>query len=241
MRPGRVLLMEGYGLADIARKEAITACTRFELASVSKSFTATAVLMLQERGLLSIDDDVRKFIPELPRYRERTAAHPRHAPPCLRPDRLSGAGIRAQEQQDLLGQRRLPRGAGQGAARFPDRPEIRIQQYELHADGDRHRARRQEAVRRRSARRDIPSRGNEEHVRLFRPGQHPGKRRATLQQRRRLREGERKVGRKLGLPAGSQAAGPPGGRGRRDLEQPGRHGQVGRGLCARTSSSSRQA
>ena len=68
MRPGRVLLMEGYGLADLAAKEAITACTRFELASVSKSFTATAVLILQERGLLSIDDDVRKFIPELPRY-----------------------------------------------------------------------------------------------------------------------------------------------------------------------------
>src|ERR1700752_1413753 len=41
MRAGRVLLMEGYGLADIARKEAITACTRFELASVSKSITAT--------------------------------------------------------------------------------------------------------------------------------------------------------------------------------------------------------
>ncbi len=68
MRPGRILLMEGYGLADLAAKEAITACTRFELASASKPITATAVLILQERGLLSIDDDVRKFIPELPRY-----------------------------------------------------------------------------------------------------------------------------------------------------------------------------
>ena len=68
MRPGRILLMEGYGLADIAAKDAITACTRFELASASKPITATAVLILQERGLLSIDDDVRKFIPELPRY-----------------------------------------------------------------------------------------------------------------------------------------------------------------------------
>ena len=67
-RPDRVLLMEGYGLADIAAKETITSCTRFELASVSKSFTATAVLILQDRGLLSIDDDVRKFIPELPRH-----------------------------------------------------------------------------------------------------------------------------------------------------------------------------
>jgi CubicO group peptidase (beta-lactamase class C family) len=68
LKPGRVLLMEGYGLANIASKEAITSCTRFELASVSKTFTATAVLILQERGLLSIDDDVRKYIPELPQY-----------------------------------------------------------------------------------------------------------------------------------------------------------------------------
>jgi CubicO group peptidase (beta-lactamase class C family) len=68
LKPGRVLLMEGYGLANIASKEAITSCTRFELASVSKTFTSTAILILQERGLLSIDDDVRKYIPELPQY-----------------------------------------------------------------------------------------------------------------------------------------------------------------------------
>jgi CubicO group peptidase (beta-lactamase class C family) len=66
--PGRVLLMEGYGLANIASKEVITPCTRFDLASVSKTFTSTAVLILQERGLLSIDDDVRKYLPELPQY-----------------------------------------------------------------------------------------------------------------------------------------------------------------------------
>jgi CubicO group peptidase (beta-lactamase class C family) len=68
LKPGRALLMEGYGLANIASKEAITSCTRFDLASVSKTFTSTAVLILQERGLLSIDDDVRKYIPELPQY-----------------------------------------------------------------------------------------------------------------------------------------------------------------------------
>ena len=66
--PGRILLMEGYGLANIASKEVITPCTRFDLASVSKTFTSTAVLILQERGLLSIDDDVRKYLPELPQY-----------------------------------------------------------------------------------------------------------------------------------------------------------------------------
>ena len=67
-RPDRVLLAHGYGLAELTHKRAITACTRFELASISKSMTATAVLILQARGLLSLDDDVRKFIPELPSY-----------------------------------------------------------------------------------------------------------------------------------------------------------------------------
>jgi CubicO group peptidase (beta-lactamase class C family) len=67
-KPERVLVMEGYGLANLATKKAITACTRFELASVSKTFTATEVLILQERGLLSVDDDVRKYLPELSQY-----------------------------------------------------------------------------------------------------------------------------------------------------------------------------
>jgi len=67
-RAGRVLMMEGYGLANLASKETIASCTRFELASVSKPFTAIAVLTLQERGALSIEDDVRKYIPELPQF-----------------------------------------------------------------------------------------------------------------------------------------------------------------------------
>jgi CubicO group peptidase (beta-lactamase class C family) len=69
--PGGVQLMEGYGRANIANGRPINPCTRFELASVSKTFTATATLILQQRGLLSIDDDVRKFLPELPRYPNR--------------------------------------------------------------------------------------------------------------------------------------------------------------------------
>jgi CubicO group peptidase (beta-lactamase class C family) len=68
---GHVALMKGYGLASLRNQGPITPWTRFELASVSKTFTSTAVLMLQERGLLSIDDDVRKYLPELPRYESR--------------------------------------------------------------------------------------------------------------------------------------------------------------------------
>ncbi len=68
LKPDRPLLRKGYGIADLRTRAPITPLTRFELASVTKTFTATAVLMLQERGALSIEDDVRKFLPELPRY-----------------------------------------------------------------------------------------------------------------------------------------------------------------------------
>jgi len=67
-KPGRGLLRKGYGLADLRTRAPITPFTRFELASLSKPFTATAVLMLHERGALSIYDDVRKYLPELPQY-----------------------------------------------------------------------------------------------------------------------------------------------------------------------------
>jgi CubicO group peptidase (beta-lactamase class C family) len=67
-KPGRVLLMKGYGLADLRTRAPVTRWTRFEIASLSKTFTATALLMLAQRGLVSVDDDIRKFIPELPQY-----------------------------------------------------------------------------------------------------------------------------------------------------------------------------
>lgn len=60
------------GLAVIEDKTPITPRTTFELASVSKPMTATAILILQERGKLSVDDDVRKHIPELPKGAEPT-------------------------------------------------------------------------------------------------------------------------------------------------------------------------
>lgn len=66
IRDGRVALCKGYGLADMEKKIAVTPKTRFDLASVSKQFTAMAVLILAERGRLRLDDDVRKYVPGLP-------------------------------------------------------------------------------------------------------------------------------------------------------------------------------
>jgi len=65
---GRVVLAKGYGFADLGRRLPITPRTGFDIASTSKQFTAASVLLLAARGRLSLDDDVRRYVPELPRH-----------------------------------------------------------------------------------------------------------------------------------------------------------------------------
>ncbi len=67
-RAGEIVFARGYGLASLENDVPITPHTSFEIGSMSKQFTATAVLLLAEDGKLSLDDDVRKYIPELPDY-----------------------------------------------------------------------------------------------------------------------------------------------------------------------------
>lgn len=73
VQPGEPTIERGYGLANLKTGKPITPRTVFELASVSKTFTSTAVLILHDRKKLSVDDDVRKLLPELPVY---NAQHP---------------------------------------------------------------------------------------------------------------------------------------------------------------------
>jgi CubicO group peptidase (beta-lactamase class C family) len=65
---GRAVHQKGYGLADISARVPIAATTTFDLASVSKQFTALAIMMLAERGNLTYDDPLTKFFPEFPNY-----------------------------------------------------------------------------------------------------------------------------------------------------------------------------
>jgi CubicO group peptidase (beta-lactamase class C family) len=65
---GRVVLARGYGFADLARRLPITPRTVFDIASTSKQFTAASVLLLAAQGRLSLDDDVRSYLPELARH-----------------------------------------------------------------------------------------------------------------------------------------------------------------------------
>src|SRR5258708_7936709 len=65
---GTPVLSRAYGMADLEHDVKITPETIFEAGSVSKQFTAASVLLLAREGRLSIDDPVRKYIPELPDY-----------------------------------------------------------------------------------------------------------------------------------------------------------------------------
>ncbi len=67
-RGGTTLLTRGYGMADIQSDRPITPTTILESGSVAKQFTATAVLLLMQDGKLSLDDDARRYLPELPQY-----------------------------------------------------------------------------------------------------------------------------------------------------------------------------
>lgn len=65
---GKTIYARGYGMANLEFGIANTSRTVFEIGSISKQFTAMSILLLQEDGKLSVDDPVRKYIPELPAY-----------------------------------------------------------------------------------------------------------------------------------------------------------------------------
>jgi len=68
IRNSRVALKKSYGLADLQSNTPASPKTNYRLASVSKQFTATAVMLLVERGKLSLDDDLTKIFPNFPGY-----------------------------------------------------------------------------------------------------------------------------------------------------------------------------
>lgn len=65
---GREVYSRGYGMSDLQHAIAITPSSIFHVASISKQFAAYAVALLAEDGRLSLDDDVRKHVPEIPSY-----------------------------------------------------------------------------------------------------------------------------------------------------------------------------
>ncbi|KAA9345466.1 serine hydrolase domain-containing protein [Larkinella humicola] len=65
---GRVVYSKAWGLADLEHRVPMTTETRIEAGSVSKQFTAAAILLLEKQGKLTLDDPVNLYLPELPVY-----------------------------------------------------------------------------------------------------------------------------------------------------------------------------
>src|SRR5215469_6549865 len=65
---GRIVWQTAFGLADVETHRAITPDTQFELASVTKQFTAMAIVILSEQGKIKFGDTLDKYCPEFPAY-----------------------------------------------------------------------------------------------------------------------------------------------------------------------------
>jgi len=68
IRDGDFIYRRGYGMGSLELAVPLSSQSVFYMASVSKQFTAASVVLAAEQGFLALDDDVRKYIPELPDY-----------------------------------------------------------------------------------------------------------------------------------------------------------------------------
>lgn len=69
IKDGKVIYLKGFGVADIETKEQITTQTKFQVDDLAKQFTVLGILLLEDQGKLSFEDDIRRFLPELQEYK----------------------------------------------------------------------------------------------------------------------------------------------------------------------------
>ena len=108
VKEGEIVYKRGFGMANLEYDIPITPGSIFHIASISKQFTTMSIVLLAQEGKLSLDDDIRKYIPEVPDFGETiTIRHLAHHTSGLRDqwELLSLAGWRAQDlktQEDVL-------------------------------------------------------------------------------------------------------------------------------------------
>ena len=74
---GKVLINQGYGFADREKDVPNTPQTKFAIGSMTKAFTAMAIMILQERGQLTVGDSICDYMSDLP-----VAGDPSHCITC---------------------------------------------------------------------------------------------------------------------------------------------------------------
>jgi serine-type D-Ala-D-Ala carboxypeptidase/endopeptidase len=77
VKDGRLIHVRGFGVQDLEAKRPVTADSLFRIASMSKAFTALAVLKLRDKGGLRLDDPAERYVPELKAWRYPTADSPK--------------------------------------------------------------------------------------------------------------------------------------------------------------------
>ena len=101
IKDGRIIYKRGYGIANLEHNIPISSTTIFDTGSVSKQFTAMSMLLLAEAGKLSLDDDIRKYMPEIPQYESTiTIRHLIHHTSGLR-DYLTLMALRGERDDDF--------------------------------------------------------------------------------------------------------------------------------------------
>jgi CubicO group peptidase (beta-lactamase class C family) len=68
LKDGEIIFKKGYGMANLEYDIPIRPSTIFHIASISKQFTDFCIVLLAQRGQLSLDDDIRKWLPEVPDF-----------------------------------------------------------------------------------------------------------------------------------------------------------------------------
>jgi CubicO group peptidase (beta-lactamase class C family) len=68
VKNGSIIYKKGYGLANLEYDIPISTSSIFHIASISKQFTVFSILLLEKQGKLSLEDDIRKYIPEVPYF-----------------------------------------------------------------------------------------------------------------------------------------------------------------------------
>jgi len=63
---GKIIFSKGYGMADLEWSVPNSPTTRFNIASMTKQFTAASILLLEDRGKLKTNDLVKKYLPDAP-------------------------------------------------------------------------------------------------------------------------------------------------------------------------------
>lgn len=75
VKNGRLVLARGYGMADLENSVPATAESVYRLGSITKQFTAMAIMLLAEQGKLEVEDDLSKFLPDFPLAGHKVSVH----------------------------------------------------------------------------------------------------------------------------------------------------------------------